>query len=228
MKKLSLTSVLLVFIFLFSACKKDAVDYSAYNAAHGTHIGDGSGGTDGGTTTAVYYFKGTLGGKTLNWIVDADESKGWSSGSGSNRSSDMGVNTGSLTAIIDATQGQNPNIGVEFRTMQYNFDADKPAYLKSFVTNGTWAFDNNDSFTAGTKTITIQYTDASGNQYSSDGVQTTSANVVSADVLAPELGRNDGLKIKVTFSCTLYALDGTSPSLQLTNGEAVMRLEDLL
>ncbi|MCO5949018.1 hypothetical protein [Mucilaginibacter flavidus] len=228
MKNLKPASLLILVIFLFSACKKDAVDYSAYNAEHGTHIGSGTGGTDSGTTTAVYYFKGTLGGKTLDWIVDAEESKGWSSGSASNRSSDKGVNTGSLTAIIDATQGQNPNIGVEFRTMQYNFDADKPAFLKAFVATGAWTFDTDNSFTVGTKTISIQYTDAAGNQYSSDGVQTGSANVVSADVLAPELGRNDGLKIKVTFSCTLYALDGTSPSIQLTNAEAVMRLEDLL
>ena len=138
------------------------------------------------------------------------------------------MNTGSLTAIIDATMGQNPNIGVEFRTMQYNFDADKPAYLKSFITTGAWTFDTDDQFTVGTKTISIQYTDAAGKQYSSDGVQTGSANVVSADVLAAELGRNDGLKIKVTFSCTFYALDGTSPSIQLTNGEALVRLEDLL
>ncbi|WP_295791488.1 hypothetical protein [Mucilaginibacter sp.] len=228
MKNLKPASLLILVIFLFSACKKDAVDYSAYNAEHGTHIGSGTGGTDGGTTVAVYYFKGTLGGKTLDWIVDAEESKGWSSGSASNRSSDKGVNTGSLTAIIDATQGQNPNIGVEFRTMQYNFDADKPAFLKAFVTTGAWTFDTDNSFTVGTKTISIQYTDAAGSQYSSDGVQTGSANIVSADVLAPELGRNDGLKIKVTFSCTLYALDGTSPSIQLTNAEAVMRLEDLL
>lgn len=229
MKKLNLTFLLILAIFLFSACKKDAVDYSAYNAEHGTHIGNGPGGTDGGTTTtAEYYIKGTFGGKALNWIVDANESQGWSSGSASNRSSDKGVNTGSLTAIIDATMGQNPNIGVEFRTMQYNFDADKPAYLKAFVTTGAWTFDNNNSFVVGTKRISIQYADASGKQYSSDGVQTSSANVVSADVLPAELGRADGLKIKVTFSCTLYALDGTSASIQLTNAEAVVRLEDLL
>lgn len=229
MKNLKPASLLILVILLFSACKKDPVDYSAYNAEHGTHIGDGPGGTDGGTnTTALYYFKGSLGGKSLNWVVDAEESKGWSSGSASNRSSDMGVNTGSLTAIIDATMGQNPNIGIEFRTMQYNFDTDKPAYLKAFVTAGAWAFDTDNNFTVGTKTISVQYTDAAGNQYSSDGVQTGNANVVSADVLPAELGRADGLKIKVTFSCTLYALDGISSSIQLTNAEAVVRLEDLL
>ena len=92
MKNLRPTCLLVLIIFLVSACKKDPVDYSAYNAEHGTHIGNGSGGTDGGTgttATAVYYFKGTVAGKALSWSVDAEESQGWSSGSASNRSSDM-------------------------------------------------------------------------------------------------------------------------------------------
>jgi len=229
MKNLKPVSLLILVIFLFSACKKDPVDYRAYNAEHGTHIGDGPGGIDGGTTTSdAYYFKGTIDGKAVNWTVTANEADGWNTGTGSNLSVGTGDNIGGLSASIDATKGGNLSIGAEFRTMNYKDSDDKPAYLKSFITAGSWAFDTDNGFTVGTKTITIQYIDASGNQYSSDGVQTGSANVTSVTVVPGDSGLPESLKIKLTFSCTLYPDDVTGTPIQLTNGEATLRMLDLL
>ncbi len=229
MKDLKPASLLILVILLFSACKKDAVDYSAYNAEHGTHIGEGPGGTDGGTTNNnVYYFKGTIDGKTVNWTVTANEADGWNTGTGQNITGGTGNITGGLSASIDATMGGNLSIGAEFRTMSYNDSDDKPAYLKSFITAGSWPFDTDGGFTVGTKTITIQYIDASGNQYSSDGVQTGSANVTSVTVVPGDSGLPESLKIKLTFSCTLYPDDVTGTPIQLTNGEATLRMLDLL
>lgn len=228
MKNLKPAGFLILVILLFSACKKDPVDYRAYNAEHGTHIGDGPGGTDDGTTTNVYYFKGTIDGKAVNWTVTANEADGWNTGTGQNISGGTGDITGALSASIDATMGGNLSIGAEFRTMHYNDSDDKPAYLKSFITTGSWPFDTDNGFTVGTKTITIQYIDASGNEYSSDGVQTGSANVTSVTVVPDDSGLPESLKIKLTFSCTLYPADVTASPIQVTNGEATLRMLDLL
>jgi hypothetical protein len=225
MKNLKPAGFLILVIVLFSACKRDPVDYSAYNAQHGTHIGDGDGGA---TSTAAYYFKGTIDGKAVNWTVTANESDGWNTGTGQNISGGTGDITGALSASIDATMGGNLSIGAEFRTMHYNDSDDKPAYLKSFITAGSWPFDTDNVFTVGTKTITIQYIDALGNEYSSDGVQTGSANVTSVTVVPGDSGLPESLKIKLTFSCTLYPADVTGSPIQLTNGEATLRMLDLL
>ncbi|MEP6614094.1 MAG: hypothetical protein ABJA76_19460 [Mucilaginibacter sp.] len=230
MKNLKPASFLILVILLFSACKKDPVDYSAYNAEHGTHIGDGPIGT-GGTTdqTAVYYFKGTLGGKALSWIVNADESSGWVSGSALAGSRDMGVNIMGLTALLSASENFKPQLGVEFRTVKYNFDEDKSAVFNSFITTGAWPFATSDDYVVDKKVLIIHYTDATGKVYSSIGAQTAaSPNVSTITKVPPELGRNESLKVKLTFSCTLYPADGTGSPVTLTGAEALVRQENLL
>ena len=230
MKNLKPASLLILVIFLFSACKRDPVDYRAYNAEHGTHIGGGTGGT-GGTTdqVAVYYFKGTLGGKALSWIVNADESSGWVSGSAVAGSRDMGVNIMGLTALLSASEGFKPQLGVEFRTVKYNFDEDKSAVFNSFITTGVWPFATSDDYVVDKKVLIIHYTDANGKGYSSIGAQTAAGpNVSTITKVPPELGRNESLKVKLTFSCTLYPADGTGSPVPLANAEALVRLENLL
>jgi hypothetical protein len=210
--KIVKVAVFLVLAFtLFSACKKSPAN------------------TKTDTITAEYYLKGTLNGKAVTWQAAIDGSPGYVTGSSGALSLDQGVTTGELTALLSATTGYQPQLGVGFRTFNVNYNQDIPAYFNSFVNTGAWAYAVNDNHTAGVKAIAIYYTDAQGKTYTSVGAQTGgSANVVAVTPEAARVGSNESLKIKLTFSCTLYPTDGTGATLALTNAEATVLLEDLL
>jgi hypothetical protein len=76
----------------------------------------------------------------------------------------------------------------------------------------------------------IYYTDIAGKQYNTIGAQTGSAaNVAAVTPVTGSVYNSDaGLKIKLTFNCTLYPTDGTGNSLKITNTEATVFLDDLL
>ena len=210
MKKLNLTLLFVIIAaVIFSSCKKD-------------------GGGKSNTITATYYFKGTLNGQALTWQATNDMT-GYYTGSAGMLTNDQGVITGGLTALLSASTGLKPQLGIEFRTFQVNTSQDIPTYFNGFVTTGAWAFAANADYPAGAKAIAIYYTDASGKQYSSVGSQTgNSSNVAAVTPIPAQLGSNESLKIKVTFGCTLYPVDGTGSNLSLTGGEATVLLEDLL
>jgi len=244
-------------LFLFS-CSKDPADYRAYNATHhhsatdttktgGTHgTGDTTGtGTTDTTGTADdpgerpddpdhpdepkdYYFEGTLNGKKLTWNV-TDNFSGWVIGSSSTVANNTGDLQGGLGFLISASEGFKPQLGVEFDEVNVRFDADKAAYLKGFITTGTWSLATKDAdLQPGKKAIVIHYADAGGVGYSSVGAQTGNVKVSSVTYIPPQLGINDAFKIKLTFNCTLYPVSGTGATLVLTDGKAVVRLENSL
>jgi len=176
-----------------------------------------------------YYFKGTLNGKNLAWNV-TDNFTGWAIGSGSTVANDMGDLQGGLSALLSASEGFKPQLGVEFYEINVRFDADKTAYLKGFITTGVWPLATKDAdLQPGKKGIVIRYIDAGGTEYSSLGAQTGGdAKVSSVTYIPTQLGVNDAFKIKLTFNCTLYPVSGTGASLSLANGQAVIRLENSL
>jgi hypothetical protein len=210
MKKLNLTLFfMIVAAAIFSSCKKD-------------------GGSKSTTITAAYYFKGTLNGQALTWQATNDMT-GYYTGSAGTLSNDQGVITGGLTALLSASTGLQPQLGIEFRTFQVNTSQDIPAYFNGFVNTGAWAFATTADYPAGVKAIAIYYTDSTGKQYSSIGSQAgNSSNVAAVTPIPAQLGTNESLKIKATFSCTLYPVDGTGSNLSLTGAEATVLLEDLL
>lgn len=183
----------------------------------------------GSTITAAYYFKGTLNGHALTWQAAIDGSPGYFTGSRSSTSLYQGINTGGLTALLSGASGSSPQLGVEFRTFSIDLSQDVPAYFNSFVNTGVWVYATGSNYTPGTKAIAIYYTDSTGKQYSSFGTQAGStANVLTVTPLPAQLGINESSKIKLTFACTLFPVDGTGNTLSLTNAEATVMLEDLL
>lgn len=221
MKKLNLAQFLLLAILFLSACKNDLPDFS------NTTLITNPGGTSGGITSE-YYFKGTLNGQTINWQAAPDGAPGYVTGSASAISLDKGIVTGSLEALVSKTTGLQPQLGIQFEIFKVDLSQNVAAYFTGFVSTGAWVFNTSPTGTTAPKEITIFYTDASGKTYQSTGPQTGGVTVISVSPVSPELGNNEGLKIKLTFSCTLYPADLTGNPLSLNNAEATVFLEDLL
>jgi hypothetical protein len=206
--KLNLTLLIILSALLFSGCKKSQSNKN--------------------TTTGEYYFKGTLNGKALTWNV-TDEFHGWVTGSSEGGGSlYQGLTIAGITALISSATTLQPQLGVEFRTFRHFYTDDKTTDFYNFVGPGTWAYATADVFTVGAKIVIIHYTDQQGKTYSSLGTQSGSVNILKVTQVPPEFGRNECLKIKVAFSCTLYPDDATGGNLTLTNVDATVRLEDLL
>jgi hypothetical protein len=227
---LSLVSV----VFFFSACKLDTPVFPklrSTTAVDTTSTGTGTTGTGTGTSaSSEYYFKGTMGTQAFDWGV-TDDANGWVVGSSANGSTDKGVITDGITALFSASKGYKPQFGIEFRTFQVNYDDDKSAYFNSFVKTGAWAYAADDSYIVNKKLIAFTYTDINGKGYSSEGVQTgSSANVISVTQV-PALSNvslDESLKIKISFSCTLYPIDGSGDQIKISNAEAIVNLQNLL
>lgn len=180
------------------------------------------------TSVAVkgdHYFKGTLNGQALNW-QETDGFDGWVTGSAAALSNDQGEITGSLIALLSDSKEFKPQLGVEIGMFHALPNDDKSVVFNSFVKTGTWNF-GTDHDAAGAKFVSITYVDSQGNLYSSaKGAQTGSVNIASITSVPAEIGREEGLKIKLTFSCTLYPIEGAGASLTLTNAEATVWLEN--
>lgn len=227
MKTSNLMLAVTVTVFCFSGCKLDKPDFSKISTNINSTTNT-SGGTSPVNVTAEYYLKGTLNGKALTWQVDP--SSVYATGTSSALSMDKGNITGELTATISEFNNSKPLFGVEFRNIQVNTSEDITAYFNSFINTGTWPFATSLSdLTSMAKSLVIDYTDDKGNAYSSVGPQTgNNATVVSVTQIPKQLGTAESLKIKLTFSCQLYPVDGIGSSLTLSNAEATVHLEDLI
>jgi hypothetical protein len=210
MKTIKLTAALFLVLCLFSMCKKDSKNSS-------------------NTPNQTYYIKGTLNGQALNWQVPADEST-YVVGSSSSLSNNQGDISGGITALVSASAGFQPQLGIEFKTFNKGENDDATTVFNNFVNTGNWAFANTLNYAVGTKSIVIYYTDNSGNQYSSIGSQSGSSfNVVTVTPVTGSVYNSDpGLKIKLTFNCKLYPVSGTGSAITITNTEATVFLDNLL
>ena len=184
-----------------------------------------------GGTSQQYYVKGTLNGQAIDWEVD---NKTWGLGYGMTVSTDQNNNgVAELQGVISSYTSNHgvPAISVGIRTFQINNPAQTAltAYFNGFITAGNWNFATNDILTLGTKEIVIYYNDANGNSYSSEGVQASNtASITSVKQVTPPTGINGAIAVNLTFSCTLYNLDGYSPSITLTNAQVNIRVLNVL
>ncbi|MDR6944947.1 hypothetical protein [Mucilaginibacter pocheonensis] len=212
--------ILLLLTITINSCKPDPALYPTRVVPIPGYKGD-----DAGTNTGTYYFKGTLDGQALNW-QETTGVDGWVVGSAAATSNDQGNITGNLSALLSAAKTLQPSVAVEIGTFHVLADADKSVVFNSFVTTGSWAFGTeNNAIDA--RYVTISYTDSEGNFYTSaKGAQTGTVNIVSVTPVPKEPGKEEGLKIKLTFSCTLYPEEGSGASLTLTNAETTLWFEN--
>jgi hypothetical protein len=210
MKAIKLTTALFLVLCLFSMCKKDSKNSS-------------------NTPNQTYYVKGTLNGQAWNWQVPADGST-YVVGSSSSLGNYQGTISGGITALVSASAGFQPQLGIEFKTFNKGEDDDATTVFNNFVNTGNWAFASTLNYTVGTKSIVVYYTDNAGNQYSSTGSQSGSSfNVVTVTPVTGSVYNSDsGLKIKVTFNCKLYPVSGTGSAITITNTEATVFLDNML
>jgi hypothetical protein len=182
---------------------------------------------DDPTTPGEYYFTCSLDGTRLNWQT-TDGFNGWVTGSAGATSNNQGDITGSLIATISDSKNFQPQIGIEIGNFHVLPDGDRADAFNSLVKPGEWNFGvENNAIDA--KFITISYVDATGKMYTSAlATQAGTVTIVSATPIPKELGFDDSIKIKLTFSCLLYPVDKTGPPLTLVAGEATVRLENLL
>lgn len=224
-KKLSL--LLFLSLSLFS-CQKPIV--FPEGAGPGETAKPGSGTET--TANAIYYVKGNLDGIAISWIIKDEFDSKWAAGTSARSLRDQGVaigyTGGSISLITTDPRDYFPRVTIEFGTTKVNFDDDLYSYLKSFLTTGNWNYAPTMDYVIGTKSVIINYTDKVGKGYSSCGAQTGTLKVLSATPLPATLGRLDGLKVKVEFSCKLYPDDGIGNAISFTNAEALIRLESNL
>lgn len=209
---------------LLASCSKDPVDYTAYNASHGI----GGGGTTDDSFHGVY-FKGTINGTSVDLEVTNQIGSVYAEGStsGVNTTTDpyLGDMSGFLSGIDD---NHKQGFGAFFGT--YNTPAaTEAAYFANFITTGAWNYDPDLSIKPDSKQITLYYNDKSGAQFNTRGDQTGSTlNVISVTHTAPTSDTNQGVIVKLTFNCKMYPFSGTGDPIVVTNGEAVVFVEDLM
>jgi hypothetical protein len=238
MKTSTFTLFLVSIVLFFSACALDkpVLPKSATSTTGTGTTGTGTTGTGSGTNTggsSGYYFKGTLASQAFDWEVSNDNLSNWITGSESSLFVFEKQESGPLIADFGAAaNNQQPEFQIEF----YRFTVDsaasaqtKSTAFNSFIKPGSWSLATTYGLVDSTKTLVIDYTDVNGTKYYSAGPQPTkTANIISVTSVPADANDNESLKIKIAFTCTLYATDGSGKTIQLNNVDATVRLENLL
>lgn len=190
----------------------------------------GKSGGSGVSPTSEYYFIGTIDGKSVNWEASTGDNGGWAVGSSSALSNYQGEITGGITALLTDYPAEFPQLGIEFKTIDKGPNANETTVFNSFVNTGAWTYASTSAYTVGAKSIVVHYFDSNGNEYSSIGSQSgSSVNILSVTPVSNDsYDITPGVKIKMTFNCTLYSAGGSAEPIALSNGQATVRLEDLI
>lgn len=211
MNHMKIIPVLLSGLILLSACKKDS------NKNNNT------------TPTSAYYFIGTVNGSSANWEASSS-GLSWAVGSSGALPDNQGEISGGITALLTYFPGEQPQLGIEFKTFDKKPDDDATTVFNSFVTTGSWAFSNTLDYTIGNKSVVVYYVDPNGKAYNSIGSQTgSSLNVISATPTTGDAFNADpGMKIKFSLNCTLYPVSGNGGPITITNAQGTLFLDDML
>ncbi|WP_214070761.1 hypothetical protein [Mucilaginibacter sp. dw_454] len=209
----------------------------------GTTGATGATGSTGGTVTTgtdaqlstpgIYYLKGSLNGATLDWELTPGGYGGWYPGDDeSTIEYPDGSVIGGVSGTLQSFTVSAPSISISFGTISYTTNTDKHAYFYGFfggsaISNWSYVTDYTD---VSVKGVQIGYADGVGNAYFTNKGDQTGSNfsVVSIET-EPAKGTDlESVKIKVTFSCTLYDNKGVLPPMHLTNAEAVINISNNL
>lgn len=183
------------------------------------------------TSDAFFYIKGKLNENTFTFKETPHASKyaaGYSLRTSRYEGVSWGYFGGSITKTGDTFPQFYPSINIELGTTKVNYDDDFYAYLNSFINIGKWNYAINDEFTEGVKSVIVHYTDQNGKVYHSMGPQTESFTIKEIKALPENIVSEEGLALKISFSCTLFPVNKQGPSLVLSNGEALIKVSSQL
>ncbi|MFD0765193.1 hypothetical protein ACFQZI_10040 [Mucilaginibacter lutimaris] len=230
MKMLKLLVFVLLLTWLFSACKKDSVNYDGFtpNLPTAGNGGTESGSGNGNVGSAEYYFKAKINNIQVTWAVD-DQRSHWAEGISNATSIDNDIITGSYGGSISSAEVfmvNEPRITFFFKTFHFVGFDDRVLAFENFVKTGPQVFAANGNLDIGKKEVFVQYIDKNKVEYSTAGFQTNSFfNVESVTIVPAQPGLPEKLKIKLKIQCTLYPTSGTGNTMQLTDGEAVIYIK---
>lgn len=170
----------------------------------------------GGTGTAEYYYKATIGGISYTQIVT--DNNNYEAGSGKGGLDDVSFSSGIYYS--------NPPTPAGFTEMEvnkgimHNYLAATPIQFKAFFAPGIYPF---AQFAINEDGIDISWRDPSGDVWSTrngalDDQVGSSFKIISAVDTPDALGRTY-LKVKMQFNCKLYNSSGAMK--ELKNGEMV-------
>ncbi|MGY4539014.1 hypothetical protein ACVW0P_003440 [Mucilaginibacter sp. UYNi724] len=230
MKALKLSLFVLLLTGLFTACKKDGINYDGYtpNLPAAGNGGTEPGSGNGNVGLAEYYFKGKINNIQLTWPVDEPRAH-WAEGITNNTTINGDVITGSYGGSItnaEVFMVNEPRITFYFQTFHYVGFDDRELAFENFVKTGEQVFAPSGNSNIGTKDIFVQYIDKNKVEYTTEGFQTNSfLNVISRTIIPAQPGVPERIKIKLNFQCTLRPKSGIGPAMQLTDGEAVIYIQ---
>jgi len=209
MKTIKLAVVLVLVASLFPMCKKDSKKTTS-------------------PSNTEYYVQGTLNHQPLNWQIPADGSS-YTIGSSGALSNNQGTITGGITALVSGP-GLHPQLGIEFKTISKPMGSDAATVLSNFLTTGSWTYASDLNYTAGTKSVVVYYTDNTGTQYSSIGAENgVNMTVESVTPVSGSVYNVDpGFKVKLSFSCILYPVNGQGGVIAAENVEATVFVDQTL
>lgn len=222
--------VLSLSIITVSSCKKDDDDNTPATCSNGIKDGNETGIDCGGScspcpgnTTKVYYFKGVINGDTV--VFEDNSVIRTSSVSNAIDSCFFGVGS-FLTEALDVTE-ESDGFALSFGGI---YVGDCPAINDTAVYNNLFTLGSHGyAAGAGPSGSKIQIDlGLNSKSYTTLNVTTQPSSSTFTIVEAtpiPPIDGEDGIKLKVTFNCTLEADNGDV--IVITNGESVIAIYDV-
>lgn len=243
MRVLKFTLLFFAALLFFASCKLDKpILPGDPGYVQSTPPGGGSTGTGGsGKSGTLYgltgYIKGTLDGSAFDWEVTNPFQKWTYNYAGTEVGNVQATYTGDLQGDFGSTDSTNQQmITISFHTLHADTTTQDSAtiakYFYGFLTTGSWNYSTTNNYATNVKQVSVTYSDANGNTFSTDDAPQPQANatfnVLSVTKLSPTLYQAEGAELSVAFSCTLYSADGSGKSVTFNNVTSKFDLEDLL
>lgn len=173
----------------------------------------------GGTTTAEFYYKATIGG--VNYVQEATVTNGYDWFVGNiPQGTDLLV-AGSISTTVTPLPVGKTDLFIA-KGLLRNYITVTQSQLKTFFPVGAVSFAPANPFSG--DGVTILWTDPNGDRWTTGDGSTqqsgSSFKIISAEDYMDSNG-DPYLKVKVQFNCKLYKASSTDTK-QVTNGEAVL------
>lgn len=166
--------------------------------------------------------------------MESATADGFLTGSSTDPQTDNGIVTTGISGLLSGMGTNTQAFSIQFETLNYATTANKTSVFAAFFTTGAWVYNASPERLAG-KRVSVNYsvadpvTNKSKSYSSRSGDQTGNTFTVNTITqIAAKPGEDASAKIKMTFSCKLYPLDGVGAALTFTNVEAVLNIANTL